>query len=49
MTVTAAPGSTLVDALTGERHAVDTDGTMTLRVEPHGAFILVPETDYVAL
>lgn len=46
MEVGAAAGSTLVDVVSGERHAVSAMGTMRLEVQPHQAMILVPEADY---
>jgi glycosidase len=46
MEVGAAPGSVLVDALTGERVTVDGAGTLTVTVAQHGAMILVPEADF---
>lgn len=49
MTVSAAAGAVLVDALSGERFTVGGDATLRLTVPPHGALILVPEADYAPL
>ncbi len=49
MHVSAAPGSVLVDALTGARQTVAADQTLRLDVAPYDGLILVPEADYTAL
>lgn len=49
MTVGAAAGAVLVDALSGERFTVAGDQTLRVEVPPHGTRILVPEADYTAL
>ncbi len=49
MSVSAAGGSVLVDALSGERITVNGDQTLRLTVPPHGAFVLVPEADFQPL
>lgn len=46
MEVGAPAGSTLVDALTGDRFTVAAGGTLVLELPPHGGRILVPEADY---
>ncbi|MEM9860079.1 MAG: alpha-amylase family glycosyl hydrolase [Myxococcota bacterium] len=46
MVVGAAPGSVLVDALTGQRYTVSGAGQLNVAVDPFGAVILVREADY---
>jgi glycosidase len=49
MPVGAPPGSVLVDALSGERFTVGSDGTMRIEVPAFGGLVLVPEADYAPL
>lgn len=46
MPVSAPAGSTLIDALTGERLSVGSDGLITVSVPALGSRILVPEAAY---
>ncbi|MFT5352961.1 MAG: alpha-amylase [Polyangiales bacterium] len=46
MLVGAAPGSVLIDALTGTRYNVSAGGQLNVAVDAFGAVILVPEADY---
>ncbi|MFK7999598.1 MAG: alpha-amylase family glycosyl hydrolase [Polyangiales bacterium] len=46
MIVGAAPGSVLIDALTGDRYTVSGGGQLNVAVDAFGAVILVPEADY---
>jgi glycosidase len=47
MVVSAAPGTTLVDALNGERVTVSGAGQLNVLVDPHQTRIFVPESDFV--
>ena len=42
----AAPGSVLIDALTGDRYTVSGGGQLNIAVDAFDAVILVPEADY---
>lgn len=48
MAVSAAAGSTLRDALTGDSFTVAGDGTLRVEVAPHQGRVLVPEAEYEA-
>jgi len=47
MVVSAAPGTTLIDARSGSTFTVAADGTLSVEVEPYDAVVLVPETQYL--
>ena len=46
MVVGAAPGSVLVDVLSGARLTVSGDGKLNVAVDAFGATIWVPEAEY---
>jgi len=47
MRLERAPGSTLVDVLSGESFSVGADGTLRVAVGPYGARILVPQDQVI--
>jgi alpha-amylase len=48
MAVTAAAGSTLVDAIGGSSHTVAADGTLSVTLPPLSAVLLVPSAELVS-
>ncbi len=47
MKVSAAPGSKLIDVLSGSTFTVDADGTLVLRLNGYQAAVLVPAAAYM--